>query len=154
MSSSSSSSLLQRLADAPGVLARAARALLSPSGGPARWRLLYAALGAFLALETYKGWPLSYHVRLFALLFRYRLFPRRLVTLDTPIVSHSQVRLSDIDYHGHLNNGQYALGEFQHAARGRGGASWARGPASSSALTRVRRARHARCDFDAPGSAR
>jgi acyl-CoA thioesterase FadM len=68
-----------------------------------------AALAAFLAVETYKSWPLSYHVRLFALLLRCRFFPRPLVALDVPIVTRGRVRLSDIDYHGHVNNAQYAL---------------------------------------------
>ena len=68
-----------------------------------------AALAAFLAAETYKSWPLSYHVRLFALLLRCRFFPRPLVALDVPIVSLGRVRLSDLDYHGHVNNAQYAL---------------------------------------------
>jgi uncharacterized membrane protein YgcG len=129
-------SVLTRLAGAaagaPALLARVARALLTSA--PARWRLLAAALGAFLAVETYKGWPLSYHVRLFALLARYRLMPRRLVTLDTPIVSHSQVRLSDIDYHGHLNNGQYALGEL---AAGVGVTAW-RGAVCASTRRQAR----------------
>jgi len=94
-------SLLERLS------AAAWRAL--SAAAPHRWRLAAGAALGLLALETYKGLPLSYHVRLFALLLRYRFFPRRLVSLDTPIVSHSQVRLSDLDYHGHVNNAQYAL---------------------------------------------
>jgi len=79
-----------------------------------RWRRWLAAgagaaLAAFLAVETYKSWPLSYHFRLFALLLRCRFFPRPLVALDVPIVTRGRVRLSDLDYHGHVNNAQYAL---------------------------------------------
>lgn len=77
------------------------RLLLSAGAG--------ASLAAFLFLETYKIWPGSYHVRLFALLGRCRFFPRRLVSLETPIVSRSIVRLSDLDWNGHVNNAQYAL---------------------------------------------
>jgi len=79
-----------------------------------RWRQWLAAgagaaLAAFLAVETSKAWPLSYHVRLFALLLRCRFFPRPLIALDVPIVARGRVRLSDLDFHGHVNNAQYAL---------------------------------------------
>ena len=63
----------------------------------------------FVGAETYKCLPLSYSIRLFALLFRQRFFPRKLFKLDVPIVKRSRVRLSDLDYHGHVNNAQYAL---------------------------------------------
>jgi acyl-CoA thioesterase FadM len=67
------------------------------------------ALVAFFAVETHKSWPLSYHIRLLLLLLRCRLFPRKLHALDVPIIYRSKVRLSDLDYHGHVNNAQYAL---------------------------------------------
>jgi len=89
-------------------------ALGALSAGAPRWRAWLAraagaSLAAFLAAETYKSWPLSYHVRLFALLLRCYLFPRLLVGLDVPLVSRGRVCLSDLDYHGHVNNAQYAL---------------------------------------------
>lgn len=64
---------------------------------------------AFLALESHKCWPLSYTVRLFMLLFRCRFFPQKLFRLDVPIVIRGRVWLSDLDYHGHVTNAQYAL---------------------------------------------
>jgi acyl-CoA thioesterase FadM len=105
-----SSSLLARLAAA--AAGRWRELLASAANG--RWRELLAAgagaaLAAFMAAETYKSWPLSYHVRLFALLLRCRFFPQPLLGLDVPIVSRGRVRLSDLDYHGHVNNAQYAL---------------------------------------------
>lgn len=63
----------------------------------------------FFAVETHKSWPLSYHIRLLLLLLRCRFFPRKLHALDVPIVYRSKVCLSDLDYHGHMNNAQYAL---------------------------------------------
>ena len=61
---------------------------------------------AFLAIETYKHWPCSYHVRLIGRLFQCRFFPRRLFGLDVPIVYRGRVRLSDLDVHLHMTNGQ------------------------------------------------
>ena len=104
-------SLLARLTTAAAAAAAAAaarwRALLAGSAG--------AALAVFLAKETYKSWPMSYHFRLFALLARWRFFPQPLIGLDVPIVSRGRVRLSDLDYHGHVNNAQCAF--FRRAAR-------------------------------------
>lgn len=64
---------------------------------------------ALFAIETYKHWPCSYHIRLFMRLFQCRFMPRRLVGLDVPIVYRGRVRLSDMDFHGHMTNSQYAL---------------------------------------------
>ena len=95
--------------EALAALRRRLLLLLAP-----RWRAWLAcgagaALAAFLAVETHKSWPLSYHVRLFALLLRCRFLPRPLLGLDVPLVARGRVRLSDLDYHGHVNNAQYAL---------------------------------------------
>ena len=101
--------MLGLLADASPTLGR-----LAAAAAAGRWRQWLAAgagaaLAAFLAVETSKAWPLSYPVRLFALLLRCRFFPRPLIALDVPIVARGRVRLSDLDFHGHVNNAQYAL---------------------------------------------
>ena len=74
---------------------------------------LTGALGAsalaFLFVETAKCWPGSYHVRLLIHIFRARFFPRKLYALNVPIGRRNRVRLSDLDWHGHVNNAQYAL---------------------------------------------
>ena len=93
-----------------GVLSRVLAAFSTRESAARTLSLAGAASAlAFLAVETHKSWPMSYHLRLFALLFRCRFFPRKLFGLGVPIVSRSRVRLSDLDYHGHVNNAQYAL---------------------------------------------
>ena len=90
----------------PSSLAALLAWLLTPR---VRTYVVGASALAFVFIETGKCWPLSYHIRLFIHIFRARYFPRKLYALNVPIVRRNRVRLSDLDWHGHVNNAQYAL---------------------------------------------
>ena len=83
-------------------------------GGSSDLRLLLSAgagasLATFLFLEFYKILPGSYHIRLFTMFGVKLLFRPPLGSLDKVIISRSIVRLADLDWNGHVNNGVYAL---------------------------------------------